>query len=87
MNVKMRKVSPSQRAKLRSPGRSPALHCAAGWPFWQVISRGLSSEDAASRCWGVHGNWSRVSRKCSDMPPSHLAPSAAQPTGHPVFGD
>ena len=81
MNVKIRKASASLRAKLRSPGRPPVLHRAARWPFWQAIARGLSSEDAAAVAGVSMAVGARWFRQCGGMPPSHLAPSAAQPTG------
>lgn len=81
MNVKMRKASASLRAKLCSPGRPPVLHRAARWPFWQAIARGLSSEDAAAIAGVSMAVGARWFRQCGGMPPSHLAPSAPQPTG------
>jgi len=78
---KVRKSNGALRAKLRSPGRPPVLHRAARWPFWRAIAKGLSSEDAAlvagvSTVVGI-----RWFRQCGGMPPSHLSPSAPQPTG------
>jgi IS30 family transposase len=81
MNVKKRKASRCLRAKLRSPGRPPVLHCAARWPFWQAIARGLSSEDAAAVAGVSMVVGTRWFRQCGGMPPSHLAQSAPQPTG------
>ena len=80
MDVKTRKASASLRAKLSSPGRPPVLHRAARWPFWQAIARGLSSEDAAAVAGVSMAVGSRWFRQCGGMPPSHLAPSAPQPT-------
>lgn len=88
MNVKTRKTrktrktgASSLRAKLRSPRRPPVLHRAARGPFGQAIARGLSSEDAAAVAGVSMAVGARWFRQCGGMPPSHLAPSAAQPTG------
>lgn len=71
----------SIRAKLRSPGRPPVLHRVARWPFWQAIAKGLSSEDAAAMAGVSAVVGTRWFRQCGGMPPSHLAPTAAPPTG------
>lgn len=81
MKKKIRTSKGALRAKLGSLGRPPVLHRAARWPFWRAIAKGLSSEDAAivagvSTVVGI-----RWFRQCGGMPPSHLAPSAPQPTG------
>lgn len=81
MKAKKRKSDRSQRAKLRSPGRPPVLHRAARWPFWQAIAQGYSSEDAAAIAGVSQPVGSRWFRQCGGMPPSHLAPSASDPTG------
>lgn len=81
MNVKKRKSSRALRAKLRSPGRPPVLHLGARWPFWQAIARGLASEDAATVAGVSAAVGARWFPQCGGMPPSHLAPSAPQPTG------
>jgi IS30 family transposase len=81
MDVKTGKTSRSLRAKLRSPGRPPVLHRAARWPFWQAIARGLTSEDAAGVAGVSMAVGTRWFRQCGGMPPSHLAPSAPEPTG------
>ena len=81
MGKKKMRSDRSIRAKLRSPGRPPVLHRAARWPFWRAIATGLSSEDAAAAAGVSAVVGARWFRQCGGMPPSHLAPSAAPPTG------
>lgn len=81
MEETKRRATRALRAKLRSPGRPPVLHQAARWPFWHAISQGLSSEDAAAVAGVSSVVGTRWFRQCGGMPPSHLAPSAPQPTG------
>lgn len=81
MDVTKMNSSRSLRAKLRSPGRPPVLHRAARWPFWQAIAQGLTSEDAAVVSGVSMAVGTRWFRQCGGMPPSHLSPSAPEPTG------
>jgi len=81
MGKKTRKSAGALRAKLSSLGRPPVLHHAARWPFWRAIAKGLSSEDAAAVAGVSTVVGIRWFRQCGGMPPSHLAPSAPQPTG------
>ncbi len=81
MGVKKRRSDLAGRAKMRSPGRPPVLHRSERRPFWQMIANGLSSEDAARRAGVSQAVGSRWFRECGGMPPSHLSPSAAPPTG------
>ena len=81
MKTKNRKSDRAQRAQLRSPGRPPVLHRAERWPFWEAIAQGYSSEDAAAIAGVSQPVGGRWFRQCGGMPPSHLAPSAPEPTG------
>lgn len=81
MEPKKRKSNRSLRANLRSPGRPPVLHRAERWPFWEAIAQGYSSEDAAAIAGVSQPVGGRWFRECGGMPPSHLAPSAPEPTG------
>jgi IS30 family transposase len=81
MEEKWKRPNRALRAKLRSPGRPPVLHRAARWPFWQGIAQGLSTEGAAVVAGVSMAVGCRWFRQCGGMPPSHLSPSAPQPTG------
>lgn len=69
------------RAKMRSPGRPPVLHRSERRPFWQAISDGFSSEEAAHMAGVSQAVGTRWFRECGGMPPSQLAPSTPPPTG------
>jgi hypothetical protein len=81
MKAKRRKADCAGRAKMRSPGRPPVLHRAERRPFWQAIAAGCSSEEAAQLAGVSPAVGARWFRECGGMPPSHLSPSAAAPTG------
>lgn len=81
MKAKRRKADLAGRAKMRSPGRPPVLHRAERRPFWEAIAAGCSSEDAAQFAGVSPAVGARWFRECGGMPPSHLSPSAAAPTG------
>jgi transposase len=81
MKTKKLKSDRSLRAKLRSPGRPPVLHRSERCPFWKAIAQGQSSEDAAATAGVSPAVGNRWFRQCGGMPPSNLAPSAAEPTG------
>ncbi|MBX3656149.1 MAG: IS30 family transposase [Ramlibacter sp.] len=81
MRVKRRNADPAGRAKMRSPGRPPVLHRSERRPFWEAIAAGCSSEDAAQFAGVSPAVGARWFRECGGMPPSHLSPSAAAPTG------
>lgn len=76
-----RKSERSTRRKLSSPGRPPVWQRENLCRFWQGVSAGLSSEEAAVEA-GVSGpvgiRWFRSS---GGMPPTHLSPAAAPLTG------
>lgn len=80
MEAKKRNSNRSLRENLRSPGRPPVLHRAERWPFWEAIAQGYSSEDAAAIAGVSQPVGGRWFRECGGMPPSHLAPSAPEPT-------
>jgi IS30 family transposase len=81
MKSRRRKADRATRAKMRSPGRPPVLHRAERPPFWQAIAAGYSSEEAAHLAGVSPAVGARWFRECGGMPPSHLSPSVAAPTG------
>lgn len=81
MGAKNRRTHPAGRAKLRSPGRPPVLHRFERRPFWQAVTRGCSSEEAARLAGVSQAVGTRWFRERGGMPPSHIAASAPEPTG------
>ena len=63
---------------MRSPGRPPVAGREEQQRFWQAITRGVSSEEAAVSCGvspPVGGRWFREG---GGMPPISLAPRSAR---------
>lgn len=81
MKSRKRGADRATRAKMRSPGRPPVLHRSERRPFWEAIAAGCSSEEAAQFSGVSPAVGARWFRECGGMPPSHLSPSAAAPTG------
>lgn len=81
MKSRKRGADRATRAKMRSPGRPPVLHRSERRPFWEAIAAGCSSEEAAQFAGVSPAVGVRWFRECGGMPPSHLSPSAAAPTG------
>ena len=75
---KRRRSDRAGRPAMRSPGRPPVAGREEQQRFWQAITRGLSSEEAAVSCgvWPpVGGHWFREG---GGMPPISLAPRSAR---------
>ena len=75
---KRRRSDRAGRPAMRSPGRPPVAGRAEQQRFWQAITRGLSSEEAAVSCGvspPVGGRWFREG---GGMPPISLAPRSAR---------
>ena len=75
-----RKSERSTRRKLSSPGRPPVWQRENLCRFWRGIAAGLSSEEAGVEAGVSAPVGSRWFRSSGGMPPTHLAPSAPQPT-------
>ena len=75
---KRRRSDRAGRPAMRSPGRPPVAGREEQQRFWQAITRGLSSEEAAVSCGvspPVGGRWFREG---GGMPPISLAPRSAR---------
>ena len=80
MTTGRRKSERSTRRRLSSPGRPPVWQRETLCWFWQGIAAGLSSEEAGVEAGVSAPVGSRWFRSSGGMPPTHLAPSAPQPT-------
>ncbi|MGD9714994.1 MAG: IS30 family transposase [Thermomicrobiales bacterium] len=69
------------RGALRSPGRPPAWQRENRRRFWQAISLGYTSEDAARDAGVSSPLGPRWFRSAGGMPPTHLSASANLPSG------
>ena len=81
MTTHKRASDRSTRVKLSSPGRPKAAHREQHVAFWTLISKGLSSEDAAVQVGAsapVGGRWFR---EAGGMPPSQYSTSSRPLSG------
>ena len=81
MAMERRRSGRALRGALRSPGRPPVARRADLVRFWAAIAAGRTSEDAGRDAGVSPVVGSRWFREAGGMPPTHLAPSAALPSG------